>query len=125
MSVKLSHKQRKRIIRENVVTHTYPELANLCGVTRRTIERDIERWRREGGYDAFLLEQFFKLYGIVKVKDVFKAFDRICDLLRRRQEQLPMLQTVIEEIKLKWASDESDTGDKVHPSQRAAELSQQ
>lgn len=123
MSVKLSHKQRKRIIRKNVATHTYPELAKLCGVTRRTIERDIERWRHEGGYDAFLLEEFFKLYGLVKVKDVFKAFDRICDLLRRRQEMLPITSLGVEEIRLKWAPDELDTTDKLSTTQRAAKLS--
>lgn len=84
MSPVLSQKQRKGKIRDTIATHTYDEIAQLCGVTKRTIRRDIAKWKDEGGYDAFLMEEFFKLYGLVKVKDVKHAFDRICDLIRRR-----------------------------------------
>lgn len=88
MSPVLTPLQRRNRIQDNITTHTYDELAKLCGVTKRTIRRDIEKWKAEGGYDEFLTEQFFKLYGIVKTQDVKHAFDRICDLLRRRQEQV-------------------------------------
>ena len=81
MSPVLSQKQRREKIRETIATHTYNEIATLCGVTRRTILRDINKWKDAGGYDEFLMEEFFKLYGLIKVKDVKHAFDRLCDLI--------------------------------------------
>lgn len=125
MDAVLSKKQRREKIKENIAMHTYDEIAKLCGVSKRTVRRDIAQWRVEGGYDDFLVEEFFKLYGLVKVKDVMHAFDRICDLLRRRQDMLPVTSMGIEEIRLRWAPDELDTTDKLSPAQRAAKLSQE
>ena len=88
MSPVLSQKQRRDVIRNKIVLHTYDELAELCGVTKRTIRRDVEQWKKEGGYDEFLTEQFFKLYGVIKTQDIKHAFDKICDLMRRRQDQI-------------------------------------
>jgi len=103
MSPVLTQKQRREKIKENIVTYTYSEIAKLCGVTKRTIRRDIERWKRQGGYDEFLTEQFFKLYGLVKTKNVEHAFDRICDLMRRRQESIPMQKLDADyEVVFRW-----------------------
>lgn len=106
MSPVLSSKQRREKIRDNIATLTYNEIADLCGVHRRTICRDIAKWKQEGGFDQFLLEQFFKLYGTLKLKDPKHAFDRVCDLLRRRESELGLLASV-DEIRLKWQ--ENDT----------------
>jgi len=123
MDAVLNKKQRREKIKQNIAMHTYDEIAQLCGVSKRTIRRDIAQWRVDGGYDDFLVEEFFKLYGLVKVKDSIHAFDRICDLLRRRQDMLPIASVGVEEIRLKWASDEFDTTDKLSTTQRAAKLS--
>jgi len=110
MDAVLSPKQRRNKIRETIAMHTYDEIAKLCGVSKRTIRRDIANWRREGGYDEFLLEQFFKLFAKVKLENPNHAFDRICDLLRRSK---PSYGIPIEEIKIKWLEYESNTNDKL------------
>ena len=87
MSPKLTRNKRLQVLRDNLTTNTFKEIAQLCGVTERTILRDVSRWQKNGGYDRFLLREFFELYGVIKLKDPRHAFDRVCDLLRRRQEQ--------------------------------------
>ena len=93
MSPVLSQHQRREIIKDNITNLSYKEISKLCGVTKRTIRRDIEDWKQQGGYDEFLTEEFFKLYGIIKLENPRHAFDRVCDLLRRRQDQIPIDQT--------------------------------
>jgi len=88
MSPVLTAKARREKLRDSLAMNTYDEIAQLCGVTKRTIRRDVEQWKQEGGYDEWLTEQFFKLYGLVKTQDIKHAFDRICDLMRRRQAQI-------------------------------------
>ena len=103
MSPALTQPQRLQLIKDNVTTLTYNEIAKQCGVTKRTIRRDIEDWKQHGGYDEFLTEQFFKLYGIMALEDPRHAFDRICDLLRRRQDQLaPPQSDNVDAYELVW-----------------------
>lgn len=103
----LSIKQRQKIIRDHIATHTYDEIAQLCGVTKKTIYRDVLSWKEQGGFKEFLLHEFFRLYGIVKVKNVDHAFDRVCDLLRR-QGDVGLAESV-DEIVLKWQENETDS----------------
>lgn len=115
MSPYLTQTARLEKIKENITQLTYEELATLCGVTKRTIRRDIEQWKQQGGYDEFLTEEFFKLYGIIKVKDPKYAFKRLCDLLSRRQDQLaPVIEQHEDGYILKWEKVETkNTTDKI------------
>lgn len=77
----LSPQQRRETIRENILTHNYQQLATLCHCTRRTIKRDVHAWRQEGGFEQFLMDEFFRSYPDIKEEFPEKAFDRLCYLL--------------------------------------------
>jgi hypothetical protein len=77
----LSPSQRREVIRQNVLTLDYEELALLCHCTKRTIKRDVAKWREEGGFEQFLIDEFFNSYPDIKQKFPDKAFDRLCYLL--------------------------------------------
>lgn len=111
-TARLSPKQRLKVIREKIATNTYDEIADLCGVTKKTIYRDVLQWKEQGGFNEFLIHEFFKLYGIVKVKDVRHAFDRVCDLLRR-QPSLG-LEASVDEIVLKWQEHDKEASEVSH-----------
>jgi DNA-binding Lrp family transcriptional regulator len=66
---------------------TQEELAKECGVDRRTIERDIEKWRRKGGFKRFLIKEFFELYGKEKLQNPSLALNRIMTLLLREENK--------------------------------------
>jgi len=41
---------------------TYQDIATVCGVTERTIRRDITEWEESGGFEEWLLNEFFRLH---------------------------------------------------------------
>jgi len=77
----LSPEQRRDIIRNNILKLNYTQLAEKCHCTKRTIKRDVQAWRIEGGFEEFLLDEFFRSYPNIKEKFPEKAFDRLCYLL--------------------------------------------
>lgn len=66
---------------------THEEIARLCGVTRRTIERDIAEWRAEGGFERWLQDEFFRLHDKVRSDDEKTAYKVIARLLERTLKQ--------------------------------------
>ena len=79
----MSPQQRRIIIKENIFKTDYQGLAQLCGVTKRTIIRDINRWRQDGGFEESLMDEFVATYPNMKDEFPEKAFDRLCYLLGR------------------------------------------
>jgi len=77
----LPEKQRRQIIRDNILSHSYEKLAQLCSCSKRTIIRTINKWRLEGGYEDVLWDEFARSYPIVKEHDPGRAFDRLIFLL--------------------------------------------
>ena len=78
-----SPQQRRLVIRENIFKTNYNGLAQLCGVTKRTIIRDINQWRQDGGFEECLVDEFVTSYPNIKKVFPEKAFDRLCYLLGR------------------------------------------
>jgi len=77
----LPAQRRREVIRENILELEYPEIAKLCHCAERTIIRDINKWREEGGFEQFLMDEFFRSYPNIKEQFPEKAFDRLCYLL--------------------------------------------
>lgn len=84
---KLRAKARMQIVEKNIIFMTQEELAKECGVDRRTIERDIEKWRKKGGFKRFLVKEFFELYGKEKLQNPSLALNRIMTLLLREESK--------------------------------------
>lgn len=95
----LSPVKRREIIRENILDHTYTEIATLCHCTIRTIKRDVQQWKREGGFEEFLLDEFFRSYPDMKANFPEKAFDRLCYLLGKTLTRKIEAHT-LEEVKV-------------------------
>ena len=85
---KLNQKARTEYIEQNILFKTTTDIAKDCQVTRRTIERDISKWKQHGGFDKFLDREFFELYSIEKLKNPTRALDRIITLMIRRIPEL-------------------------------------
>jgi hypothetical protein len=78
---KIKSKARLAYIESHILLETQQEMADACGVERKTIERDIDKWKKSGGYKKFLFKEFFELYGIEKRENPSRALDRIVTLL--------------------------------------------
>lgn len=79
----LSPQQRRETIRENILNLSEHKIAILCHCTTRTIKRDVRQWRQEGGFEQFLLDEFFRSYPNIKEEFPDKAFDKLCYLLAK------------------------------------------
>jgi DNA-binding CsgD family transcriptional regulator len=86
---KLRQKERLNLIEKRILFKSQEEIALELGVSRSTIERDIERWRNKGGFKRFLYKEFFPLYGQEKLVNPSRALDRIMYLLGKEMEQEP------------------------------------
>jgi hypothetical protein len=82
MSIKcLPLEARRQIITDNILHCTYEQLAELCHCTTQTIYRTISDWKKEGGFEELLLNEFIEVYPIVKTENPDKALDKIVYLL--------------------------------------------
>lgn len=108
---RLNKEQRLQIITENILTHSYEQLAKLCRCTKRTIKRDVQEWKRTGRWQDWILDQFFKVYAKVEPENPDKALDKLVYLMGKgmttKQEirtemsgQLDITQKLDELIKL-------------------------
>ena len=104
MSPTLTAKQRRIVLREKITMYTYAEISEMCGVSERTILRDVKQWQKSGGYDEFLLREFFTLYGVIKRENPRYAFDRICDLIKhnKRIHELPQEDEDTPKYQIEW-----------------------
>jgi DNA-binding XRE family transcriptional regulator len=82
---KLRQQLRLQTIEKNILFMTQEEIAKECGVDRRTIERDIEKWRTKGGFKRFLVKEFFELYSKEKLVNPSLALNRIMTLLLKEE----------------------------------------
>lgn len=101
----LPEKARRKTIQDNILMHTYEELAKLCHCTKRTIIRDINKWKQDGGFDEFLLREFMHLYSKERLTNPAKALDRVVMLLTKGMQRVEVLAQV-DEIRLKWQEHE-------------------
>jgi hypothetical protein len=85
---KLNQKARTDYIEQNILFKTTTDIATDCKVSRRTIERDITKWKQKGGFDRFLDREFFQLYGTEKLTNPSRALDRIIALMIKRVPEL-------------------------------------
>ena len=82
---KLRQTARLQTIEKNILFMTQEELAEACNVDRKTIQRDIDKWRSKGGFKKFLIKEFFELYSKEKLVNPSLALNRVMALLLREE----------------------------------------
>ena len=79
----LPEEARRQVIKDNILHCNYEQLATLCGCTKMTIVRTVNKWRDEGGFEELLFNEFTEVYPIVKAENPDKALDKVVYLLAR------------------------------------------
>jgi len=79
--------------------HTYEEIATLCKVHHRTIERDVRAWVESGLFETWIKEEFIRLHPKVVKEDIVKAYDNITKLVGKMLTRKAEIKTT-EEIKI-------------------------
>jgi len=84
---KLRYKARIDFYERNLLFKTQDEMSSELNISRKTLVRDLAKWKKEGGFDHFLEREFYELYGHEKLKNPSKALDRIVMLILKRMPQ--------------------------------------
>ena len=80
---KLRLSERLEYIEKNILYQTQQEIADELHVTRKTIQRDIIKWKNSPRFTNFLNKEFFHLYALEKQQNPSKALDRIMFLMTK------------------------------------------
>lgn len=113
---RLGKSQRLSKIKELYPLHrTVEQIAAVCGVNEKTIRRDIKEWKQGGGFEEWLLEEFYSLHGSVKLNEekVGLAYSTIAQLLGKTLTQKSEQRTNFtgkETIEIKIIEDAFESG---------------
>jgi len=89
----------------------YEQIGEKCGVTEKTIDRDVKVWVDSGLFEVWIKEEWLRLHAIIIHEDPVEAYRQISKLLSRmvtrkaeikREEKIE----VIERVELSVTEDE-------------------
>ena len=103
-------KRLPKIQRGLLTGYSREEIGQQCGVTEKTIDRDIKTWIDSGLFETWLREEFVRHHVLVSRKDPVEAYRQLSKLVGRMLTRKAEIKTVeeIREIKLLWIKDESN-----------------
>jgi len=82
----LSTKTLKRLstIKQSLILgHNREQIGQKCGVTEKTIDRDIRAWVNSGLFETWLKEEFLRLHADIIHEDPTEAYRQISKLVGR------------------------------------------
>jgi len=81
---------------------TLGQIADMCQVTERTINRDKDAWLRSGDFEVWLKEEWIKYLVKVGKKDVVEVFRQLTKLVGRQIAQ-KIRAEVTEDVRIEIA----------------------
>jgi len=86
---------------------SHEQIAANCGVTRRTIERDLDSWYESGEFETWLKAEFVELYEYVRTANptiAFKELARLMGKMVTRKAEIKTEDTITEhkEVRIKF-----------------------
>jgi DNA-binding transcriptional regulator LsrR (DeoR family) len=67
---------------------TLGQIAEKCGVSEKTIDRDMAEWKDNGGFDKWLLSEFLRLHENELCKEGGgQSYHTVADLLKKRLKE--------------------------------------
>lgn len=93
----------------------YTKIGTSCGVTERTIDRDVKAWVESGEFETWVKQEWVRLHGlIVKAypEIAYKELSRILGRMVTRKIE-KTVDVEVRSIELSWKHDSSDR-DTVH-----------
>lgn len=77
---------------------SYPQIGTKCGVTEKTIDRDVQAWYRSGDYESWLWQEWLRLHVLVLQQEgPSKPYEQVTKLIAR---MMTRKMEVKEEIKI-------------------------
>jgi len=78
------------------------QIGQACGVTEKTIDRDMNSWVESGLFEVWIKKEFVETYPDIKKEDKFLAFQEIAKLVGKmltrkieRKEQIEISEEIV------------------------------
>ena len=87
-----------------LLNHNRQTIGKSCGVTEKTIDRDMKAWVESGDFETWLKTEFVALHNHVVIANPTIAYKEMARLMGKMVTRKAELKTVeeIREIKLVW-----------------------
>ena len=88
--------------------HNYTKIGTSCGVTEKTIDRDVKAWVESGEFETWVKQEWIRLHGlIVKAypEIAYKELSRIIGRMVTRKVETKE-DVTIRHIELSWKHEE-------------------
>jgi len=82
----------------------YSQIGSQCGVTEKTIDRDIYKWLNTGDFETWLKEEWVRLHNMIIHENPTEAYRQVTKILGRMVTRKVEAHSIeeIREIKLSW-----------------------
>jgi len=74
---------------------SYETIGKACGVTERTIDRDVSAWYKSGKYEAWLFQEWLRLHAEVLKEDRVEPYRQVSKLISRMVTRKAEIRTEI------------------------------
>ena len=81
------NKRLTKLIAGMLEGKTFGQIAEECGCSYHTVERDFWEWRDNGGFDKWLQTEFMRLHNQETRKEEGDAYKVVADLLKKRMKE--------------------------------------
>ena len=87
----------------------YSQIGSQCGVTEKTIDRDIYKWLNTGDFETWLKEEWVRLHNMIIHENPTEAYRQVTKILGRMVTRKVEAHSIeeIREIKLTWIKDDT------------------
>ena len=98
-----------------LLNHNRETIGKSCGVTEKTIDRDIKAWTESGDFETWVKEEWLRLHPQIVEKYPTLAYKELSRIVGKMVTKRLEAHTIeeIREIKLMWIKDESNPTNKV------------
>lgn len=92
----------------------YSQIGAACGVTERTIDRDMNVWVTSGLFEKWLITEFVQVHYHMKGANISKVYDNLSRIVARMVTQKQEItEDIYQETRIVWENKRPDTDDKV------------
>ena len=103
----IEFEQRKQIIKDNIASRTQDQIAEMCGVDRKTIYRDIQAMKESGEWFEWIEAEMLRLHRSGNIDDQTK-YKELAKLYARTITQKSEVSIQGFELRLRWTPDDED-----------------
>lgn len=93
---------------------SYNQIGASCGVTEKTIDRDMNAWVSSGLFEKWLITEYVEAHYHMKAANISKVYDNLSRIVARMvTRKTEIVKDIYEEFRIVWEDRSQNINDKV------------